>query len=71
MYIGRNILEDNGRYYLLLNWDRDLTSNQDKTFIKSGFDTRRKAVIAMNKYLKNGAHWFDAHYDPSLTLTSF
>lgn len=71
MHLGRNILEDDGRYYLVLNWERDLTSSHDKGYIRSNFDTHRKAVIAMNKYLKNGATWFNAHYDPSLTLTSF
>lgn len=66
LHLGRNIEEDNGRYYLTLNWERDLTSSHDKSYIKSGFDTHRKAVIAMNKYRKDGASWFDAHFDPTI-----
>jgi hypothetical protein len=66
MYLGRNIKEDDGRFYLVLNWERDLTSSHDKGYIRSNFDTYRKALLAMNKYVKNGAHWFDAHFDPSL-----
>ena len=66
LHLGREIKEDGGRFYLLLNWERDLTSSHDRGFIKSGFDTRRKALLAMNKYIKGGANWFSAHYDPSI-----
>lgn len=65
MFIGRNIVEDSGRYYLVLNWERDLTSSHDKSYIRSGFGTHRKALLAMNKYVKSGANWFDAHFDPT------
>lgn len=66
MFIGRNIVEDGSRYYLVINWERDLTSSHDRGYIKSGFDTYRKALLAMNRYIKAGAYWFDAHFDPSL-----
>lgn len=71
MHIGREILEGNGRFYILLNWERDLTSSHDKSYIRSNYDTYRKALLAMNKYIKNGATWFDAHHDPSLTTIPF
>lgn len=71
LHIGREIIEDDGRYYLTIKWEGDLTSSHDKSYRKMGFDTRLKAVRAMNKYLREGAHWFDAHIDPSLVLTSF
>lgn len=66
MYLGRNILEDSGRYFLVLNWGRDLTSSHDRGYITHGFDTHRKAKLQMTKYIKGGANWFDAHFDPSI-----
>ena len=30
MHMGREILENDGRFYILLNWERDLTSSHDK-----------------------------------------
>lgn len=66
LHLGRNISEDGGRFYLVLNWERDLTSSHDKSYIRYYFDTHRKAVIKMNKYIKDGAHWFDAHFDPTI-----
>jgi hypothetical protein len=66
MYLGRNIVEDGDRYYLVLNWTRDLNSSHDKEVVRFGFDTHRKALLKMNKFIKEGAHWFDAHYDPTI-----
>lgn len=66
LHLGRNIKEDNGRYYLVLNWERDLTSSNDKNYIRFYFDTYRKALLAMNRYIKGGASWFDAHFDPTI-----
>ena len=66
MYIGRNIQEENGRFYLTINWDRDLTSSHDKSYIRFWFDSHRSARLKMTKFINSGAYWFDAHYDPSI-----
>jgi hypothetical protein len=60
MTLGRNITEDNNRFYLTIVFDGETQHRQ------WGFDTYRKAKLAMTKALKNGATWFDPHTDPTI-----
>lgn len=64
-FIGRNIGEKDGLYFLTWS-ERDTSSVYDKDQSRWYFESYKLASEKMSRLIRNGAHWFDAHFDPTI-----